>query len=39
MFDGGELIDIITTFNNEMSYESTNKSKIRNATQADFDKF
>ena len=33
----GELLDIIITFNNES--ESEDKSQIRNATQADFDRF
>lgn len=33
----GELLDIIITFNNES--ENEDKSQIRNATQADFDRF
>lgn len=33
----GELLDIIITFNNEN--EKDEKSKVRNATQDDFDRF
>lgn len=33
----GELLDIIITFNNESDNED--KQQVRNATQADFDRF
>lgn len=33
----GELLDIIITFNNEVVKDE--KQKVRNATQADFDRF
>ena len=33
----GELLDIIITFNNEVVTDE--KQKVRNATQADFDRF
>lgn len=33
----GELLDIIITFNNES--DNGDKQQVRNATQADFDRF
>lgn len=33
----GELLDVIITFNNESDNED--KQQVRNATQADFDRF
>lgn len=37
-FNLGEILDIITTFNN-ISDANESKNKTRNATQSDFDRF